>query len=134
MSAQPPCPAKCFINLQFIGLFRRYQPDHRGVIPGRGAAATIRTDRQNVAFAANKSASESIFGEDSMPSLHADRTATRLRRPDVAATSPATAWTAPPSVSDDECLALLAKAVNAHDPESLDQVAWLIGRLAVPIE
>jgi hypothetical protein len=37
-------------------------------------------------------------------------------------------------VSDDECLALLAKAVDAHDPESLDQVAWLIGRLAVPIE
>jgi predicted transcriptional regulator len=37
-------------------------------------------------------------------------------------------------VSDDECLALLAKAVEDHDPESLDEVAWLIGRLAVPIE
>jgi hypothetical protein len=39
-----------------------------------------------------------------------------------------------PVVSDDECIALLAKAVEDHDPESLDEVAWLIGRLAVPIE
>jgi hypothetical protein len=69
-----------------------------------------------------------------MPSLHVDRAAPRFQRPDLATTSPAPPWTAPPSVSDDECLALLAKAVNAHDPESLDQVAWLIGRLAVPIE
>jgi len=43
-------------------------------------------------------------------------------------------------VSDDECLALLAKAVEDHEPgsdrdsASLDEVAWLIGRLAVPIE
>lgn len=69
-----------------------------------------------------------------MPSVHVDRTSTRLQRPDFTTTSPPTAWTAPPSVSDDECLALLAKAVDAHDPELLDQVAWLIGRLAVPIE
>jgi hypothetical protein len=39
-----------------------------------------------------------------------------------------------PMVSDDECLVRLAKAVENHDPESLDEVAWLIGRLAVPIE
>jgi predicted transcriptional regulator len=37
-------------------------------------------------------------------------------------------------MSDDECLALLEKTIEDHDPESLDQVAWLIGRLAVPIE
>jgi hypothetical protein len=39
-----------------------------------------------------------------------------------------------PLVSDDECLVRLEKAVQNHDPESLDEVAWLIGRLAVPIE
>jgi hypothetical protein len=43
-------------------------------------------------------------------------------------------WRSQPLVSDDECIALLAKAVEDHDPESLDEVAWLIGRLAVPIE
>jgi hypothetical protein len=49
-------------------------------------------------------------------------------------------WRAMQSVSDDECLVLLAKAVEDHEPgsdhdsASLDEVAWLIGRLAVPIE
>lgn len=43
-------------------------------------------------------------------------------------------WRSLPVVSDDECIALLAKAVEDHNPESLDEVAWLIGRLAVPIE
>ena len=43
-------------------------------------------------------------------------------------------WRSTPSVSDDECLTLLAKAIEAHDPESLEAVAWLIGRLAVPLE
>jgi hypothetical protein len=38
------------------------------------------------------------------------------------------------SLSDDECLARLAKAVEAHDFESLEEVARLIGRLAVTIE
>jgi hypothetical protein len=39
-----------------------------------------------------------------------------------------------PSLSDDECLARLARAVEAHDSESLEEVARLIGRLAVTIE
>ena len=37
-------------------------------------------------------------------------------------------------LSDDECVARLARAVAAHDSEHLDEVAGLIGRLAVAIE
>jgi hypothetical protein len=37
-------------------------------------------------------------------------------------------------MSDDECLARLARAVEEHDSEHLDEVARLIGRLAVTIE
>lgn len=40
----------------------------------------------------------------------------------------------PPSVSDDECLSRLARAVAEHDDRRLSEVAQLIGRLAVPIE
>ena len=39
-----------------------------------------------------------------------------------------------PELSDDECLACLARAVEAPDPTRLDEVAALIGRLAVTIE
>ena len=39
-----------------------------------------------------------------------------------------------PAMSDDECLTRLAQAVEAHDSEHLDEVARLIGRLAVTIE
>ena len=39
-----------------------------------------------------------------------------------------------PSISDDECLARLARAVRDHDDQQLDEVARLIGRLAVSIE
>jgi hypothetical protein len=39
-----------------------------------------------------------------------------------------------PAMSDDECLARLARAVRDHDAEQLDEVARLIARLAVPIE
>lgn len=39
-----------------------------------------------------------------------------------------------PTMSDDECLARLARAVEEHDSEHLDEVARLIGRLAVTIE
>lgn len=40
----------------------------------------------------------------------------------------------PPVVSDDECLSRLASAVAEHDDRRLNEVAQLIGRLAVPIE
>ena len=39
-----------------------------------------------------------------------------------------------PAMSDDECLARLARAIEEHDNEHLDEVARLIGRLAVTIE
>ena len=39
-----------------------------------------------------------------------------------------------PAMSDDECLLRLARAIEAHDSEHLDEVARLIGRLAVTIE
>lgn len=39
-----------------------------------------------------------------------------------------------PAMSDDECLRRLAQAVQEHDSEHLDEVARLIGRLAVTIE
>jgi hypothetical protein len=41
---------------------------------------------------------------------------------------------AAPCISDDECVLRLAKAVEEHDTEHLDEVARLIGRLAVTIE
>ena len=39
-----------------------------------------------------------------------------------------------PAMSDDECLMRLAQAVRNHDSEHLDELARLIGRLAVTIE
>jgi hypothetical protein len=37
-------------------------------------------------------------------------------------------------LSDDECLARLARAVEARDSAQLEEIAQLIGRLAVTIE
>jgi hypothetical protein len=39
-----------------------------------------------------------------------------------------------PELSDDECLACLARAVDAPESARLDEVAALIGRLAITIE
>jgi hypothetical protein len=39
-----------------------------------------------------------------------------------------------PAMSDEECLRRLAQAVAEHESEHLDEVARLIGRLAVTIE
>jgi len=39
-----------------------------------------------------------------------------------------------PAMSDDECLMRLAQAVRDLDSEHLDELARLIGRLAVTIE
>lgn len=38
------------------------------------------------------------------------------------------------TLSDDECVARLAEAVGRHDDAKLDELAALIGRLAVCIE
>jgi len=39
-----------------------------------------------------------------------------------------------PAMSDEECLTRLARAVAEHDSARLDEIARLIGRLAVTIE
>ncbi|UPJ53482.1 hypothetical protein IVB30_20490 [Bradyrhizobium sp. 200] len=39
-----------------------------------------------------------------------------------------------PALSDEECLFRLARAIEEHDAEHLDEVARLIARLAVTIE
>ncbi len=39
-----------------------------------------------------------------------------------------------PDLSDDECLVRLARVIQEHDSEHLDEVAQLLGRLAVTIE
>jgi hypothetical protein len=39
-----------------------------------------------------------------------------------------------PALSDDECLARLQRAIEEQDSGHLDEVARLIGRLAVTIE
>ncbi|MGY4288945.1 hypothetical protein ACVWXO_008165 [Bradyrhizobium sp. LM2.7] len=39
-----------------------------------------------------------------------------------------------PELSDDECVARLARAVETPDSTRLDEIAALIGRLAVAIE
>jgi hypothetical protein len=39
-----------------------------------------------------------------------------------------------PPLSDDECLVRLARTVRDHDADHLDELAQMIGRLAVTIE
>ncbi|MEH2514234.1 hypothetical protein V1291_005588 [Nitrobacteraceae bacterium AZCC 1564] len=39
-----------------------------------------------------------------------------------------------PAMSDDECMVQLARVVEQHDDRQLEEVAQLIGRLAVTIE
>jgi hypothetical protein len=57
-----------------------------------------------------------------MPVTHSDRAIPSIVPSDV------------PSMTDDECLMRLARAVETHDAGQLDEVARLIGRLAVAIE
>jgi hypothetical protein len=61
---------------------------------------------------------------DSMPDIQ-----TELLRP-----MPSIVPSDIPALSDDECLQRLAQAVEENDSEHLDEVARLIGRLAVTIE
>jgi hypothetical protein len=63
------------------------------------------------------------MGADSMPAVATDLKAVPSIVPsDI------------PNLSDDECLLRLARALAEHDSEHLDEVALLIGRLAVTIE
>jgi hypothetical protein len=63
-------------------------------------------------------------GADSMPAIATDliRTVPSIVPSDI------------PAMSDDECLLRLARAIEEHDTEHLDEVARLIARLAVTIE
>jgi hypothetical protein len=64
-----------------------------------------------------------FMGADSMPAIATDLiTVPSIIPSDI------------PAMSDDECLARLAQAIEDHDTEHLDEVARLIGRLAVTIE
>jgi hypothetical protein len=74
---------------------------------------------------ATKTLAAGLHGGDSMP----DAMQAELIRP-VPSIIPGDI----PALSDDECLARLARAVEAHDAAQLDEVARLIGRLAVTIE
>jgi len=53
---------------------------------------------------------------------------------DRAQLAPSILPTGVPELSDDECVARLARAVDTPDSARLDEVAALIGRLAVTIE
>jgi predicted transcriptional regulator len=64
------------------------------------------------------------MGADSMP---ANATRSTSAAPSIVPTDV-------PALSDEECLVRLAHAIEEHDPEHLDEVARLIGRLAVTIE
>jgi hypothetical protein len=83
-----------------------------------------------MARAANSTQSATSFeaagftGADSMPAIAADlmRAMPSIVPSDI------------PDLSDDECLLRLAHALEEHDSEHLDEVAQLIGRLAVTIE
>jgi hypothetical protein len=65
-----------------------------------------------------------FHGADSMPAVQTD----------LMKAVPSIVPSDIPTMSDDECLHRLAQAVAAHDSEHLDEVARLIGRLAVTIE
>jgi hypothetical protein len=63
------------------------------------------------------------MGADSMPAIATDLKAVPSIVPcDI------------PNLTDDECVMRLAQALADHDSEHLDEVALLIGRLAVTIE
>ena len=53
---------------------------------------------------------------------------------DLARPVPSTISSDIAALSDEECLLRLARAVAEHDSQHLDEVARLIGRLAVTIE
>ena len=83
-----------------------------------------RTQRQKDQFADEVRASRGFTRDDSMPD-----TQTVLIRP-----IPSIVPSNIPALSDDECLIRLAQAVEEQDSAQLDEVARLIGRLAVTIE
>ena len=63
-------------------------------------------------------------GADSMPAIATDlmRAVPSIVPSDI------------PALSDDECVLRLAKAIEEHDTDHVDEVARLIARLAVTVE
>jgi len=57
-----------------------------------------------------------------------------VRQRDLMNSMPSIVPTELPAMSDDECLTRLAEVVEEHDADHLEEVARLIGRLAVTIE
>jgi len=56
------------------------------------------------------------------------------KRADLTKPTPSIVPSDIPALSDDECLARLQRAIEEQDSGHLDEVARLIGRLAVTIE
>jgi len=71
---------------------------------------------------------------DSMPDFQTDLLKPDLMQPDLMQPMPSIVPSYMPAMSDDECLIRLAQAVENRDSHQLDEVARLIGRLAVTIE
>ena len=65
---------------------------------------------------------------DSMPNVP------DIKQTDLSIPTPSSVQTSLVPMSDDECLSQLARAVEHHDASRLEEVARLIGRLAVTIE
>jgi len=65
-----------------------------------------------------------FHGSDSMPAI----------APDLMRAVPSIVPSDIPHLSDDECLLRLARALQEPDSEHLEEIAQLIGRLAVTIE
>jgi hypothetical protein len=84
--------------------------------------AASRTGRQSVVFWNQARLRRFDSGGGLMPAILSERAIPSIVPSDVS------------SMSDDECLVRLARALEDHDADQLDEVVRLIGRLAVPIE
>jgi hypothetical protein len=93
--------------------------DHKAVAIARSSPAVAKSTYSPRNFEAVR-----LRGDDFMPATQTDllRSVLSIVPSDI------------PALSDDECLVRLAQAVAHQDSEHLDEVARLIGRLAVTIE
>jgi hypothetical protein len=106
----------------FLLPFPRACESHYGRLSGDWPAP--RPERQKDSFADDARWCRVSPRGDSMPDIQTD-----LIRP-----VPSIVPSDIPAMSDDECLIRLAEAVRDRDSARLDEVARLIGRLAVAIE
>jgi hypothetical protein len=120
---------KTLRNLQFFRIFRDWGSPVDGARVGQASAKCHGLIAKASHSLPRLTVDRVEFRGDVMPGSQ-----TNLARPHFTRPDPSIDWWAMPQVSDDECLVRLERAVQNHDPESLDEVAWLIGRLAVPIE